>query len=377
VSDPEVVVAGHVCLDVIPRFYGPAALEPGTLVEVGPATFSGGGSVANVGLALHKLGVGVRLTGSVGEDAFGAALRGVLEGSSADVALKVMEGAATSYTLVVNPPGTDRIFLHHAGCNDLYTADDVDFEAVAGAKVFHFGYPPLMRKLYEDGGARLGDLLGRAKVVGATVSLDTAMPDPHADSGRADWRGILGRALPHVDVFMPSLGEVHYMLRKEMYLPGAAPPDAALLRDLAEELLGAGAAVVGLKLGRHGLYLRTAGRERLGRTGRVALAAGWAGRELWAPVFESQVVGTTGAGDATIAGFLAGLLRGEGPERALELATAVGACSVEAPDAVSGVRPWEETVARIPGWAKAELPVPGGWRAQRGLLIGPGDGGTA
>ena len=62
-------------------------------------------------------------------------------------------------------------------------------------------------------------------------------------------------------------------------------------------------------------------------------------------------MGTTGAGDATIAGFLTALLRDVPPERALAIAAAVGACNVEAADAVSGVRSWEETLARIDaGW---------------------------
>jgi sugar/nucleoside kinase (ribokinase family) len=51
---------------------------------------------------------------------------------------------------------------------------------------------------------------------------------------------------------------------------------------------------------------------------------------------------------------LAALLRDVPPERALAIAAAVGACNVEAADALSGVRSWEETLARIDaGWATA------------------------
>jgi len=57
---------------------------------------------------------------------------------------------------------------------------------------------------------------------------------------------------------------------------------------------------------------------------------------------------------------LAAMLRGASPERALAIAAAVGACNVEAADALSGVRPWEETLARIDGgWERAPMHLPG------------------
>ena len=57
---------------------------------------------------------------------------------------------------------------------------------------------------------------------------------------------------------------------------------------------------------------------------RLGLSAGeWLGRELLAPCFRpAAVAGTTGAGDATIAGLLAALLRGDGPAGAATAATA-------------------------------------------------------
>src|SRR2546430_13955794 len=114
-----------------------------------------------------------------------------------------------------------------------------------------------------------------------------------------------------------------------------------------------GAKIVGLKIGDRGLYLRTANAAILAKMGRCQLedVVPWSNRELWAPCFETQVVGTTGSGDATIAGFLMGLLRGMGPEEALSAASAVGACNVEAADSITGLRPWPEIMERIAaGW---------------------------
>jgi len=66
------------------------------------------------------------------------------------------------------------------------------------------------------------------------------------------------------------------------------------------------------------------------------------------------------------------MLRGASPERALTIAAAVGACNVEAVDALSGVRSWEETLARIgAGWQKTAMSVDG-WRADAdGVWHGP------
>jgi hypothetical protein len=95
--------------------------------------------------------------------------------------------------------------------------------------------------------------------------------------------------------------------------------------------------------------------ETLGRARPLAVQA-WANREMWAPCFQVEVVGTTGSGDATIAGFLSALLRDMPIEEAMTAAVAVGACNVEAADALSGIRPWDETLRRVErGWPRHEL----------------------
>ena len=80
-----IVVAGHLCLDIIPDLSGSPSgatladiLRPGQPVNVGPATLSTGGAVSNTGLALHRLGVPVRLMGKVGNDLFGQAIHALV-----------------------------------------------------------------------------------------------------------------------------------------------------------------------------------------------------------------------------------------------------------------------------------------------------------
>jgi len=269
----------------------------------------------------------------------------------------------SSYTVVISPPDIDRYFLHDPGANDTFTADDVHYDAVGDASLFHFGYPPLMARMFGDDGIELSEMLRRARATGATTSLDTAAPDPGAPAGRANWPLILRRSLPHVDVFLPSVEELVYMLHRAEYdrlqaetggeLLAAVTPQ--MLHDLSDELLALGPKVVGIKLGHRGFYLRTADRHALAGMGRARPAdpGAWADHESWQPCFRVDVVGTAGSGDSAIAGFLAALLRDLPPEEAVTMAVAVGACNVEAADTLSGVRTWDETRARIAaGWPR-------------------------
>lgn len=373
----NVVVAGHICLDVIPNLdhlpqgtFGDV-FQPGHLINVGPALFCTGGAVSNTGLALHRLGVPTRLAAKVGADPFASIVRTLVERFDPGLmgGLIIDPSSPTSYTVIINPPGIDRIFLHCTGANDTFVAADIDLDLVRQAKLFHFGYPPIMRQMYLAGGAELAEVFRRVKSTGVTTSLDVSFPDPNSESGKVDWKKILQSTLPDVDIFLPSFEEILFMLRREAYeqmrstAPGGnvlALVSTGLLSDLSTQMLDMGARMVVIKLGDRGAYLRTSGADCLHEMGLAAPGdlAGWAGQELWVPCFRVNVVGTTGSGDATIAGFLSALLRGFSPWQAITAAVAVGACNVEAADALSGIRPWEETLSRIrAGWEQRPLSI--------------------
>jgi sugar/nucleoside kinase (ribokinase family) len=359
----DAIVAGHLCLDIIPDLMSLApgqfdvAFQSGRLVQTGPATLTTGGAVANTGLTLHRLGIETRLIARIGEDHLGKVLcRSISEhGAGLDEAFINSAESSTSYSIVISPPGSDRRFLHHPGANDDFSSQDVSDESLLGARLFHFGYPPLMANMYSNDGKQLRELFQRVKSHGLTTSLDMAYPDPESTAGKADWPNILQRVLPYVDVFVPSLDEIQYMLWRKTNIPLSAN----LLTRVSNELLGMGVKIVLVKLGNRGLYLRTASKSTLNDLG-LASPQGinlWADFEAWLPCFKVGVVGTTGSGDTTIAGFLAGLLRSLPPEDALTAALAVGACCVEAADALSGVVSWDATWQRIKsGWARAPEP---------------------
>lgn len=371
----DALVAGHICLDIIPALQGKVSFEPGRLIEVGAATLSTGGAVSNTGQALYKLGIRTGLCGKVGDDLFGQAVRQILErtGEGLSTGMKVSAGEATSYTVVISLSGEDRMFLHAPGCNDTFVSADVSDEALAGTKLVHFGYPTLMAQMFADGGRETVDLLRRAKRFGATTSLDVSLPDLAGPAGRADWLAILTEALPYTDLFLPNVDELHFMMERSSFERDGsrelAPDD---VRRLARRALEMGAKVVCVKVGAKGLYLASGGCfDGIGRA-EPKNSYDWTNVELWAPCFNVEVAGTTGAGDATVAGLLMAWLRSMPPTEAARAAAAVGASCCERPDAVTGVKPWSEIEARIgAGWSSNRVELDSIWSMRHGVYRRP------
>lgn len=393
-----VIVAGTLVLDLYPPLLvsgdQPLAqrLIGGQVIEAGALAVSAGGVVPNTGINLHKLGVPVYLVARIADDLLGQAIRSIFEQHRVDTRHMTEVTGASPYSIVLSPPGTDRIFIHYPGLNDTFTAEDIDWSLAQTAGILHLGYPVLLPALYADGGQPLADLLARAKALGVTTSVDMCMVPRDSEPARQDWGAILERVLPYVDILMPGVEEMLFLLDRRLFeaLQHKAGGDAVLsavepahVMQLADTLLAMGANVVALKAGDRGIYLRTASADQLDRFGRAtpANSLAWANRELWEPGFRPHAVVTAvGAGDAAVAGFLAGLLRGRALHDCLRLAAALGAMSLEAPDALGGVGTWDETLARLSaGWPKNHVVIDHpGWRfdATQQHWIGPRDAGS-
>jgi sugar/nucleoside kinase (ribokinase family) len=359
----DAVVAGHLCLDIIPDLsmqtsdQFDAYFRPGRLVNIGPASITTGGAVSNTGLALYHLGIDTRLVAKLGADQFGSIIRQILASHAPKLAAGIVTSSevSTSYSITISLPDSDRRFLHHSGSNDDFCADDVKDEDIIDARLFHFGYPPLMARMFADDGEQLTKLFRRMKSLGLTTSLDMAFIDPTSPAGRANWQLILKNTLPFVDIFLPSLDEILFMLGQEFVVS----LDVSLLSNVSTELLEMGAKIVVLKLGDHGLYLHTASASVLESLGRACPSdlMTWGNFESWQPCFDVKVAGTSGSGDATIAGFLAAILHDRTPVEALTTALAVGAMNVEALDTQNKTPTWDDTWLRInSGWTRKPEP---------------------
>ena len=220
----DIMIAGHLCLDIIPLFPDTGnrdisdIMRPGKLVNIEKAKISTGGPVSNTGLSLKKLGLNVCFCSCIGDDQFGKITFDILSHSGNADGVKVLKDQASSYTVVVAPPGIDRIFLHNPGTNNIFCANDLDIDLIRQCKHFHLGYPPLMKKMFATEGEELARIFKIAKEAGATTSCDMTLPDPSSASGKASWRKILKNILPYVDIYVPSIEETFYMLYPEEFL---------------------------------------------------------------------------------------------------------------------------------------------------------------
>ena len=169
----------------------------------------------------------------------------------------VAPGETTSYSVVISPPGSDRIFLHCPGANDTFSAADLLAQSLRARAILHFGYPPLMRGMYRDGGADLAAIMQESAASRPLhlAGYGAARSGVRGGAGGLARRAATGFALrrrsscpaSRRSLFM--LNRAHYdELRARHGVAGVIEGvDSALLTRLAGELLSLGARIVGLK----------------------------------------------------------------------------------------------------------------------------------
>jgi sugar/nucleoside kinase (ribokinase family) len=400
--DIEIVAAGHTCLDLIPAFTIEGkvdkmtdVLEPGKMINMGKCVIVGGGPVTNAGVSIRRLGVKTELIGKIGNDDFGKEILNWYEEQEGHFkGIKMVDGESTSYTIAICIPGIDRFYLHHCGANDTFGYDDMDlhtdFNLVSRSKLMLFGYPPWMRKLYENTGNELTKILKRTKELGTTTALDLSLPDVNSYAGQVDWKAILNNWVPLSDIMVPSAEEIFYFLYKEKFLEKKAklgPKEGVLdhitvdeVSTMGKDLIDMGTAIAMVKCGHRGLYVRTAGQDRLKKLGAAGCSdlENWANRELWHPVYEEEkFVGALGSGDSAIAGFLSAFVWGHTIESCLRYANAAGSMNVTVPDGLTWNKGFDDLKKRIEaGWKTKDLKIEeDGWKYERGFWAGPDNSG--
>lgn len=397
-KDIEIVAAGHICLDLIPAFTIEGQVDkmtdilvPGKMINMGKCVVVAGGPVTNAGVSIRRLGVKTELIGKIGDDEFGRQILNWYDEHEGHFkGIKVAEGESTSYTIAICIPGIDRFYLHHCGANDTFGYDDMDFDIVGRARLMLFGYPPWMRRLYENTGAELTKILEKTQELGTTTALDLSLPDVDGYGDSIDWYSIMRNWVPLADIMVPSAEEIFYFLYKDKFLEKKAhlgPKETVLdnmtvreISDIGRDLIDMGSAIAMVKCGNRGLYIRTAGKDRLSELGAAGCADldNWAHRELWFPVYqEEKFVGALGSGDSAIAGFLAAFVWGHTIESCLRYANAAGSMNVTVPDGLSWNKGFDDLTRRIrAGWKTKDMKIEEeGWRKEREFWVGPNDHG--
>ena len=94
-----------------------------------------GGPVSNTGINMKTLGSKVCFCACVGDDILGQLTVDILKSSGNADGIQTVKGAASSYTVVVAPPGIDRIFLHNPGTNNYFGAENLNPELIGSAAI--------------------------------------------------------------------------------------------------------------------------------------------------------------------------------------------------------------------------------------------------
>ncbi len=261
-----ILTAGHVNWDVTLRV--DRLPEPDGESTIRSQRRSGGGSAANVAVALSRLAIDSALVGSVGDDENGLLARRELEADGVTLdGLRVVADAETAVKYLLVDDAGEVAVLGTGGVNEAVGPTDVDPDRIRSAERVHLtGQRPATA-------ARI-----------ARVADDAGVP-VSVDPGRR--------------------------LRERDYTATIALADTIFVTDREAEALLDPAAVAGslvvVKYGADGAELHDA-------TGRRTH-----------PGFDVDPVDTTGAGDAFAAGFLARRHEGAGLTDALAYANACGA----------------------------------------------------
>jgi sugar/nucleoside kinase (ribokinase family) len=283
-------------VEEIPEGQGGALVEQ---IRLSPAGAAGG-----VAVTLGKLGAEVHSAGAVGRDRIGDVLIAELERFGVDCTHLVRrDGVQTSSTVLPIRPNGERPALHVIGANGSYGLDDVPWETIEQADFLHMGGPEFL-------GEAAPEILSFCREHGTRTSMDIL-----AD-GWPELLDMIAPALEHVDVLLPNDDQA-------MKLTGTDD-----VVDAARALLEHGVGLVAVTCGAVGSVLVDRGEPT-----RV-------------PAFETEVVDTTGCGDAYTAGFLRGLDVGREPADAARLGSACAALVAQGLGTVAGDFDLDAVVAR-------------------------------
>lgn len=267
------VVCGETLIDLIQ-----ADEQPEGFVSSTWSAMSAGGPM-NSAVALGDLGADVHFLGRLSRDAFGAQLRGHIEGAGVALDLATESSQATSLAVVSLDDDGKASYTFHFSDTANFGWEEADLPTLSSTDWLHIASLACVVSPGSD------VLLDWAHGVTAGISYDinvrpTVITDPEEYWAKVrPWLRVVGQ---HKGILKASDEDVEFLARVEM--PGADPVDV-----LAEWVVKYG---VGL------------GVVTLGSEGAVAVDAN--GERTAVPGFPTTVVDTVGAGDTFMAGFLDG-----------------------------------------------------------------------
>jgi sugar/nucleoside kinase (ribokinase family) len=258
---------------------------PTARVRLGEVCYSphAGGAIANVAVAIARLGGSSRFVGGIAEDEFGRLLEQTLIDNRVDTQyLSVIKGAATAVALVTLQADGQRhfTFFRQETADCQLRAEDLNWSAWHDAAICHVGGVLLST---EPARAATFAAMEHTRQVGSIVSFDVNVRSSLWASP-ADIRNTITRGVEQADLLKLSADEIE--LIGEQSSLSAGPLDKSWLNTVGDALLARGPRFVIITLGAYGALLLT---ERH----RVEI-----------PQLPVRPVDTTGAGDAFMGAIL-------------------------------------------------------------------------
>lgn len=278
---PDVITMGEALIDFVPQQVD-CFLE-----EVSDFHRAPGGAPANVAVGLARLGVNTGFMGKVGNDAFGRFLQRTLAENEVDTSQLVLtEEAMTTLAFVSLRSDGERDFAFYRkpGADMLYRTEEVDFNYLTGAKIFHFGSISL---IVDPAKTTTLELVKYARDNGIMVSFDPNIRSPLWDSLDQAVRTIK-ETIPLAD--MVKVNEEELEILTDVKLDVQNMDEAReQLKDACREIYEEGPELVVVTLGNQGSFYYS-------NTGSG-----------YVPGFKVKAIDTTGAGDGFVAAVLSKL----------------------------------------------------------------------
>lgn len=178
-----------------------------------------GGAPCNVLSILQKLGKKTAFIGKVGQDQFGRLLKDCVAsiGTNTDN-LYMDQEINTTLAFVHTFPDGDREFSFYRkpGADMMLRADEINEEAIAKAKIFHFG---TLSMTHDDVRKATLKAVELAKKNGLLISLDPNLRPPLWSSMKLAKEQML-LAMSHCDILKISDNEIQFVSDKEDYDEG-------------------------------------------------------------------------------------------------------------------------------------------------------------
>jgi ribokinase len=294
---PSVVVVGSYVQDLCFRcaeFPRPGQTLAGTS-STGP-----GGKGSNQAIAAGRAGASVLYVGAIGDDAFGRDAQAFYKSEDIAAHWAVKPKHATgSAAILVNHAGQNEIIVALSACDHL-AKSDLPTAAIANARI-------VITQL-ESNLTTATHALKLGRQAGALTILNPAPMRPEFNP----------TMLKHVDILIPNESEFVELINRLTPDAKKALTVAAMLKLSAPKLHTLcgklGVPIVIVTLGERGVF--------------ISRSDGF----LEVPAFKVRALDTTGAGDAFVGGFAAGLLEHEGDlATAAQHGCAVAALSITKP----------------------------------------------